>query len=233
MSRATLLHQADAILKSTPEPESPAVRVRYRGGRPAMNWLAKKSPEGAACLWRIARERIPSAANDNAQAEGLSVDRRPSGKPRGRGFPPMSVDAYLARPGVQPRLGDADRQPPALRGWFSWFEIKPQRDVFGFHPNCRFGFCAPAMAHGAIFLGAEGGLGQTKMGKQRGDVRRVDGPDLPKPSEEADIVIETMLSGGNVADIGRALGAKGGHADRRGGKALLAAGEWAKAALAA
>jgi hypothetical protein len=236
-TRKEMLAAAEAILKANPEPKNPAVRIRYRGGRPAMNWLKKHDEKGAAALWLVARDRLPPEAdNDNEPTKGKGIDRRKDGKPRGRDPDPRSLGAYLALPCDKPRLGDAPPEPIRRAGWDGesrGITIKPQRDVFDFHPNCRFGFCAPAIANGAIFLGAEGGLGQPKMGKQRGDVRRVDGPDLPKPPEEVDTVIETMLSGGNVADIGKALGARGGHADRRGGAALLAAGRWAKMALAA
>ncbi len=202
-----------------------------------MNWLKKHDEKGAAALWLVARDRLPpEAANDNQPSKGMGVDRRKDGKPRGRDPDPRSLDAYLALPAVKPRLGAAEPEPARCSNWDGesrGISIKPQRDVVEFHPNCRFGFCAPAIAEGAIFLGAEGGLGQPKIGKRRGDIRRVDGPELPKPSDEVDTVIETLLSGGNVADVGKALGARGGYADRRGGEALLAAGKWARMAIAA
>lgn len=57
----------------------------YRGGRPAFNWAAKEDRYGAACLWLIARQRLPDsvvAANDNEPSRGgldtqLAVSRRP------------------------------------------------------------------------------------------------------------------------------------------------------------
>lgn len=237
MTRAEMLRRADAILRANPEPKQPAVRVRYRGTRPAWNWLKKHDEHAAAALWLVARDRLPmEAANDNEPAKGLGMDRRKDGKPRGRNSDPRSIDAYLALPAVKPRLSDPEPEPARTGNWDGesrGITIKPQRDVFDFHPDCRFGYCAPAIADGAIFLGAEGGLGKPKIGKQRGDIRRVEAPETPRPPEEVDTVIEVMLSGGNVADVGKALGAKGGYADRRGGAALLAAGQWAKAAIAA
>ncbi|TGQ94618.1 hypothetical protein EN851_03420 [Mesorhizobium sp. M8A.F.Ca.ET.208.01.1.1] len=97
----------------------------------------------------------------------------------------------------------------------------------------RFSFHPAQIAYGAIFLGSIGGLGQPKMGKRRGDVRRQDEAEMPTPTEEIDIVIEAILARANVADVGKALGAKGGGADRKGGKALREAGRWATKALAA
>ncbi|MER9473548.1 hypothetical protein [Mesorhizobium sp. M0520] len=70
------------------------------------------------------------------------------------------------------------------------------------------------------------------MGKRRGDVRLVGTPDPVNPPPDIDTVIEVILSGGNVADVGKAFGAKGGYADRRGGAELLGAGKWAKPAAA-
>jgi hypothetical protein len=236
-TRKELLQAADAILTANAEPKQPAVRIRYRGGRPAMNWLRKRDAEAAAALWLIARDRLPREAdNDNEPTRGKGVDRRKGGKPRGRDPHPRSHDAYLALPAATPRLGDAEPEPVKRAGWDGesrGIAIKPQRDVFDFHPDCRFGYCAPAIASGAIFLGAEGGLGQPRPHLNRGDVRRVDEPEMAKPPEEFDTVIEEVLAGATVADVGKALGARGGYADRRGGAALLAAGEWAKAAIAA
>ncbi|MGX9574078.1 hypothetical protein [Mesorhizobium sp. f-mel] len=231
--RKQILYATDAFLKANPQPPQPTARIRYRGGRPAMNWLAKHDARGAASLWLIARQRQPEGANDNqADAEGMGIDRRKDDKPRGKNPDPRSLDAYIALPAERPRLGDAEPQAVRLRGWFKWFDLKPQREAFDFHPDCRFGFCAPAIAEGAIFLGSIGGLGQPKMGKCRGDIRRQDKPETPTPSEEIDTVIEVILARGNVADVGRALGAKGGGADRRGGRALRDAGRWAAAAIA-
>ncbi|MER8783366.1 hypothetical protein NKH60_19325 [Mesorhizobium sp. M1006] len=96
----------------------------------------------------------------------------------------------------------------------------------------RFSFHPPEIAPGAFFLGAIGGLGQLKVGKSRGDVRLAGSTDPINPPADIDSVIEIILVGGNVADIGKAFGAKGGYADRRGGAELLAAGKWAKLAVA-
>ena len=234
MTRKEMLQVANDILKANPEPKQPAVRIRYRGGRPAMNWLRKHDAKGAAALWLLARERLPlEAANDNASAgdaKGMGLDRRKDGKARGKDPDPRSLEAYMALPAVQPRLGDAEPELVLAGNWdaeMRGITIKSQREVFDFHPDCRFGFCAPAIAEGAIFLGAIGGLGQVKMGKRRGDIRRVDEHETPTIPEEIDTVLEVILSGGNVADVGKALGARGGGADRKGGKALLAAAQWA------
>lgn len=240
-TRLEMLHAADAILKENPEPKTPSVRIRYRGQRPALNWLKKQDEKAAAALWRVARQRLPlDAANDNqANAKGLGVDRRKDGKARGKNPDPRSLDAYLAIPGIVPRLGDAEPKPVSLSQWDGesrgitikcqdWLHpdaVFTDRTAFSFHP------CA--IAPGAMFLGSIGGLGQPKMGKTRGDVRRVEDGTIAKPPSEIDVVIETTLAGGNLADVGRALGANGGHADRRGRRAVLAAGKWAIKAIAA
>lgn len=236
-ARKQILAEADAFLRKHPEPKQAAVRVRYRGGRPTLNWLKKHDAAGAAALWLIARQRLPEAANDNHVPESLSVDRsRKDGRPRGKNPDPRSLDAYLALPATQPRLGDdAAPQPARLGQWDGdsrGITVKPQRDVFEYHPGCRFGFCAPVIAEGAFFIGAIGGLGRPKAGKQRGDIRRVERPEMPSLPAAVEKVIEVVLAGGNVADVGLAFGARGGGADRRGGKELRDAGAWAKALVA-
>lgn len=237
-ARKEILKEADAFLRKHPEPKQAAVRVRYRGGRPALNWLAKHDPAAAAALWLIARERLPQAANDNHVAEGLAVDHsRKDGRPRGKNPDPRSLDAYLALPSIQPRLGDAEPQPARLGRWDGesrGITIKPQRQP-GEYKNFAFGRytkCLPAIAEGALFIGAIGGLGQPKIGKRRGDIRRVEEPKMPMLPEEIEKVIEVIMAGGNVADVGLAFGARGGGADRRGGKELRDAGAWAKTSVA-
>ncbi|MER9007381.1 hypothetical protein NKI15_27580 [Mesorhizobium sp. M0862] len=240
-TRKEMLVAADTILKANPVEKSTAIRIRYRGGRPALTWMKKHNATGAAALWLVARERLPQAANDNLPIEaGLNVDRsRKDGRSRGKNPIPRSLDAYLALPAIQPRMGDAEPEP-APRPWWAGREdaeqpritIKPQRQNFEFSPHCRFSFHPPEIAEGASFLGAMGGLGHLKMGKRRGDVRHPDRADLCNPPPEIDAVIEVILAGGGVADVGRAFGAKGGHADRRGGAELLAAGRWAVLAMA-
>ncbi|TGS65561.1 hypothetical protein EN844_19400 [Mesorhizobium sp. M3A.F.Ca.ET.201.01.1.1] len=228
---------ADAFLRDHPEPKTPAVRARYRGGRPALNWLAKHDPAAAAALWLIARERLPQAANDNHVAEGLAVDRsRKDGRPRGKNPDPRSLDAYLALPSIQPRFGDAEPQPAHLGRWDGesrGITIKPQRQLGEYKslPFGRYTKCLPAIAEGASFIGAIGGLSQPKMGKRRGDVRRAEESKMPALPEAVDSVVEVILAGGNVADVGLAFGARGGGADRRGGKELRDAGTWAKTAV--
>ncbi|MBY5898048.1 hypothetical protein HFN45_32615 [Rhizobium leguminosarum] len=235
--RAKMLRLADTILKSNPETKPAVVRVRYRGKRPAWNWLRKQDELGAASLWLFARHRLPpEAANDNEPADGLGADRRKDGKLRGANRVMRGIDGYLSLPGIQPRLGDDGIAPTNWSGWHSDVTtIKPQRkpNDYPLHPFGSFTKCLPAVADGAVFLGAIGGLGPQKMGKRRGDVRRMEDIALPETPREIDTIIEVILSGGTVADIGRAFGARGGYADRRGGAALVAAGKWAKAAIAA
>lgn len=233
-SRKQILREADRILKAdndNPPPREAA--ARYRGGRPAWNWLARNNKHGAACLWLVARQRLPQAANDNrADAVGMGLDRRGSGKPRGRDPAPRSIEAYLAMSAVAPRLGDAEPQPTSVPPSSSYSElpritVKPQRPDMPFHASCRFGFCAPTIAVGAGFIGADSGLGQPRPNTKRGDVRRIEEPNFPAPPTEIDTVIEAILARATVAGVGEALGARGGNADRRGGKALLAAARWA------
>ncbi|MES0063431.1 hypothetical protein [Mesorhizobium sp. M0041] len=75
-TRKEMLVAADTILKANPVEKSTAIRIRYRGGRPALTWMKKHNATGAAALWLVARERLPQAANDNLPIEaGLNVDR--------------------------------------------------------------------------------------------------------------------------------------------------------------
>ncbi|TIN94612.1 MAG: hypothetical protein E5Y03_31860 [Mesorhizobium sp.] len=238
-TRKEMLAVADAILKANPE-KSTTTRIRYRGGRPAWNWLKKQDEKGAACLWLIARQRLPQAANDNLPTEaGLNIDRsRKDGRPRGKNPDPRSLDAYLALPAVKPRLGDPEPEPARTGNWDGesrGVSIKSQDWLYPdavFTAATRFSFHPPEIAPGAIFLGAIGGLGRPKQGKGRGDVRMAAGAVPSTPPGDVETVIEVVLSGGNVADVGKAFGAKGGYADRRGGAALLAAGKWAKMLVA-
>ncbi|MER8858988.1 hypothetical protein NKI09_15195 [Mesorhizobium sp. M0757] len=235
-TRKQILEATDAFLRANPDKHQ-SVRIRYRGGRPALNWLKKHDEKGAAALWLIARERLPQAANDNLPTEaGLNIDRsRKDGKPRGRNPDPRSLEAYVALPAAKPRLGDAEPEPARMGNWDGsarGITMKPQRQDFEFSPDCRFGFCEPAIAPGAFFLGAIGGRGRPKPGKSRGDIRFAACDEPANLPVDIDSVIEVILSGGNVADIGKAFGAKGGYADRRGGAELLAAGRWAKQAVA-
>ncbi|MBN8245240.1 hypothetical protein JF546_19670 [Nitratireductor aquimarinus] len=223
---------ADALLRANPKTERPAVRVRYRGGRPALNWLAKHDKDGAAALWLIARRRLPDAANDNREPGLGGIDRRKDGRPRGTDAPKLDTEAYLSMPPVRPRLGDAIPQPATPRGFHGWYDIKPQRPDMPFHPDCRFGYCAPAIAQGAFFLGAAGGLGGNRT-VNRGDARRVEEPELPEIPDRVFVTIETMLARADLAGIGKALGYRGGYADRAGRRAMKDAAEWAKTATAA
>ncbi len=235
MHSNALEREADRILIAANDNAPKPTRFRFRGARPAWNWLHKQDPKAAAALWLVARRMLPEAANDNqADGSGLGVDRRKDGKPRGKNADPRSIEAYLALPSIKPRLGDADSPTQRYSDWHSdVIAVKPQRDVFRFHADCRFSFHPPAIAEGASFLGAIGGLGQPKAGKKRGDIRRVDEPDMPEMPDRIFVIIENMLARADLAGIGRALGYKGGYTDRAGGKAMREAGKWALGAIAA
>lgn len=232
-TRKKMLQEADRILKADNDNTPRQKEARFRGGRPALNWLAKNNEHGAACLWLVARQRLPQAANDNrADAAGMGLDRRASGKPRGRDPAPRSIEAYLAMPAAAPRLGDADPLPITVPANSSYSElpritIKPQRPDMPFHASCRFGFCAPTIAVGAGFIGADSGLGQPRPNTKRGDVRRIEEPGYPAPPTEIDKVIEAILARATVEGVGKALGKSGGYADRAGKKALMTAARWA------
>lgn len=118
--KAKLEAEADAHLAAANDNTPPKARVRFRGGRPALNWLKRQDERAAAALWLVARRHLPEAANDNqADAKGLGVDRRRNGKPRGRDADSRSLDAYIKLPSEKPRLGDAEAHPAPLRGWWS------------------------------------------------------------------------------------------------------------------
>ncbi len=233
-ARCKLLEQAaDRILAADNDNKPPEPPVRFRGTRPAWSWLAKHDALGAACLWLVARQRLPQAANDNHAEDGLRLDRRKDGKARGKNAAPRNLEAYLELPAVRPRLGDAGPVARALKGWDGescGVTIKAQTVDYPLHDDCRFGFGPPVIAYGAFFLGAQGGLGRPRPHTSRGDVRRVEEPDAAVLPAEVDIVIEAILARATVAGVGEALGAHGGYADRRGRKALMDAARWAKTA---
>jgi len=145
MTRKEMLAAADAILTANPPEKRTAARIRYRGGRPALTWMKKHNATGAAALWLVARERLPQAANDNLPIEaGLNVDRsRKDGRSRGKNPIPRSLDAYLALPAIQPRMGDAEPEP-APRPWWAgredaaWREQASPRYAAGFQRGSSY-----------------------------------------------------------------------------------------------
>ncbi|MFZ2103672.1 MAG: hypothetical protein WAU86_24235, partial [Oricola sp.] len=203
MTRKEMIAKADAILRANPEPKNPAVRIRYRGRRPAWNWLKKHDEQGAAALWLVARDRLPpEAANDNQPTKGMGVDRRKDGKARGPRRTSTAVDEWLERPAAvaSPLAASGAERVPVrpLTGFHGWYDLKPGvRSVV--HADCCYTLADAAVAEGAWFMGAAGGLGQPKPGKRRGDIRRVDEPAMPAPSDEVDKVIEALLAGATVA----------------------------------
>lgn len=262
--------QADKLIAAN-DNRKPTPRIRYRGTRPAWNWLKKQDKKAAAALWLVARRMLPSAANDNVEPGLNSIDRRRDGRPRGpdskanngeyasrlsdptlpvwRGKieggylarhrleesrPLRRAEGYIARPSIAQRFGDPEPTASTYAGWHSdVITIKPQRPDYPFHADCRFGFCAPAIADGALFLGAASGLSEPKAGKRKGDARKVGEPVLPPMPGRIVATIEAMLARADLGGVGRALGYNGGYADRAGGVAMREAGRWAVAALKA
>ena len=202
----------------------------YRGGRPAFNWAAKQDQYGAACVWLIARQRLPVsavAANDNEPQQG-GLDTRRNGSARGKVKPKTNLGAHLDLPGVVPPLGSADPQPVEPYG-YTRMDILPQNDVDELSDNFRaFGACADAVGEGAIFIGAESGLGTPRPGKSKGSPLRVDDPSFDAPPPDVDYVIELLLAGTTVSGVGDAFGAKGRYRDKKGAALLRAAMDWAK-----
>lgn len=206
----------------------------YRGGRPAFNWLAKQDEYGAAALWLIARQRLPDsvvAANDNEPSEG-GLDVRRNGTARGKSKAKTNLGAHLALPAVLPRLGDAEPQPVEPAG-HNRVDLRPQNDATELSDDFQsFGSCADAVALGAEFIGAESGLGKPKLGKSRGDARKVDEHEFGEPPEDVAYTLELLLARENVAGIGKAFGAVGRYADKKGAQMLRRAMAWAKEQVA-
>lgn len=61
-------------------------RIRYRGTRPAWNWLARQDKCAAAGLWLLGNRMLPQAANDNNEPGLTDLDRRRMGRAVGRQF---------------------------------------------------------------------------------------------------------------------------------------------------
>lgn len=212
---------------NTPPPVKAAV---FRGGRPAFNWAAKKDQHGAAALWLIARQRLAhegiEAANDNEPIGGL--DTRRNGVARGKTKAKTNLGKHLALPAVIPPLGSAETRPVKPTGHCR-VDLRPQNTVTELSDNfLSFGSCADAVARGAIFLGAESGLGTPRPGKSKGSPLKADEPDFGDPPPDVDYVIELVLARANVADIGAAFGATGRYQDRKGAAMLAKAMAWAK-----
>lgn len=202
----------------------------FRGGRPAFNWAAKNDQYGAACIWLVARQRLPDsvvAANDNEPPQG-GVDVRRNGTARGKSKVRTNLGEHLSIPAVLPRLGDAEPQPVTFCG-YTRLDVLPQNEVRELSDDFRaFGACADAVGEGAIFMGAEPGLGTPRPGKSRGSPLKADEPDFGEPPADVDYVLELVLAGENVAGIGRAFGAVGRYQDRKGAAMLRRAMQWAK-----
>lgn len=206
----------------------PKERIRYRGTRPAWNWLAKQDQLQAASLWLVAREFLPEPANDNYEPDMRHVDRRTDGKARGPAEPVFDAASYLALPSVLPRFGDAYPAPTTYSGWHSdGLVIKRQRqpDDFALSPRGRHVRCRPGVAwqYGTLV----DVVGQPRPGVSRGDVRRIDPPERLDIPDRIVVIIENMLAGATLASLGEALGFHGGYCDRAGRRAMREAGEWA------
>ncbi|NKM55794.1 hypothetical protein GFL21_14855 [Rhizobium anhuiense] len=206
----------------------------FRGGRPAFNWAAKSDKFGAACLWLIARQRLPDsvvAANDNEPPQG-GLDARRNGSARGRQKVKASLGKHLDLPAVLLRLGDVPPQPVATCG-YTRLDILPQNEVDELSNDfLSFGSCADAVAPGAIFIGAETGLGAPRPGKSKGSPLKADEPTFDEPPPDVDYVIELLMSRENLAGIGEAFGARGRYRDKKGAAMLAKAMKWAKAQVA-
>ena len=206
----------------------------HRGGRPAFNWAAKQDQYGAACLWLIARQRLPDSvviANDNEPPQG-GLDIRRNGTARGKKKTNANLGGHLDLPPVLPRLGDAEPRPVEPCG-YTRLDILPQNDVDELSDDfLSFGACADAVAPGVIFIGAETGLGTPRPGKSKGSPLRAEDPSFDDPSPDIDYVIELLMSRENLAAIGEAFGARGRYQDKKGAAMLKRAMDWAKAQIA-
>lgn len=226
-------HAADKFLAANDNAPPKGRAPVYRGGRPAFNWAAKQDRYGAACLWMLARQRIPYAempANDNRPQGGLDVRR--NGVARGPVKTKANLGAHLALPAVIDPLGSADPQPVIPAG-HSRIETKPQNQIRNLSPNFRsFASCADAVPDGVEFIGAESGLGTPRPGKSRGSPLKAEEPDFPEPPPELDYVIELILARENLAGIGKAFGSSGRYCDKKGAALITKAMEWAKLQIA-
>jgi len=206
----------------------------YRGGRPAFNWAAKTDEYGAACLWLVARQRLPDsrvAANDNEPKLG-GIDTRRNGTARGKVKATASLGAHLDLPAIMPRLGEALQQPVTPCG-YTRVDLRTQNDVHELSDDfVSFGSCSDAVAPGAIFIGAESGLGNPRPGKSRGSPLKAEEPDFGEPPPEIDYVIELVMAREDLSGIGEAFGAAGRYQDKKGAAMLARAMAWAKERVA-
>lgn len=197
----------------------------YRGTRPAMNWAIKNDEIGAACLWLIARQRLPDSmvvANDNEPVQG-GLDTRRNGTARGKSKMKRDLGAHLSLPAVIPRLGDAEPVRDVD-------QVQQESDADYLPDSFRsWGSCGDAVASlGIDFIGAESGLGSPRPGKSRGSPLRAEEPDFGEPPTDVDYVIELLMARQNVSEIGEAFGAKGRYQDKKGAAMLEKAMAWAR-----
>jgi len=207
----------------------------HRGGRPAFNWAAKQDRIGAACLWMIARQRLPGsmvAANDNEPTQG-GLETRRNGTARGKTKPKSSLGAHLDLPAAVRRLGDAEPISVEPCG-YTRLDILPQNVIDELSDDfLSFGACGDAVAPGASFIGAESGLGTARPGKSKGSPLKAEELAFEEPPPDIDYVIELLMARANVSGIGEAFGATGRYQDRKGAALLTKAMDWAKAQISA
>ncbi|WP_413709373.1 hypothetical protein [Rhizobium sp. Rhizsp82] len=225
---------ADKYIADNDNPKPKDGTPVYRGGRPAFNWAAKQDKVGAACLWMIARQRLPDsvvvAANDNEPQEG-GLETRKNGVARGKAKPKSSLGVHLDLPACLPRLGDAEPEPSSTCG-YTRQAILPQNDVDELSDDfLSYGACGDAVAPGASFIGAESGLGTPRPGKSKGSPLRAEEPNFDEPPPEIDYTIELLMARTNVAGIGEAFGATGRYQDKKGAAMITKAMNWARAQI--
>lgn len=233
-SRTTTERLATSLIAANDNKAPKGRAPVHRGGRPAFNWAAKQDKYGAACLWLIARQRLPDpvlAANDNEPLQG-GLDTRRNGTARGKQKRRTNLGAHLDLPPVLPRLGDGEPRPVQPCG-YTRQDVLPQFVIGDLPDSFRsFGACADAVAEGAFFIGAESGLGTPRPGKSKGSPLKAEEPDFGEPPPDVDYVIELVMAGDHVAKIGEAFGATGRYQDKKGAALLRTAMQWAKARVA-
>lgn len=180
------------------------------------NLLSYQDSNGKIQAAQVIAEKPKQARQSSKATAHLWAPRVVEGRPVKRQQPDRQ-SRYLDLGGTpmlpsMPAPYACDGRPP----------LKEQRPDMPFRDGCRFGYCAPAVAKGAHWLG---GVMKGKPAAQM-PAPLPDRPDVP---DDVAVILEMALARATYEQIGRERGYSGGYADRAGKRAFLSAVEAIKA----
>lgn len=176
------------------------------------NIFSYRDATGKTQISQVIAKRARQARQSSKETAPLWAPRIVEGKP-GKRTQPDRHARYLDLgstpfPTASPAPYVNDGRPP----------LKEQRPDMPFHQDCRYGFCAPAVARGAHWMA---GLVKGRPSAQMPAPM----PDRPRVPQDTANVLEMAMSRSTYDQIGRALGYRDSYADIGGKRAFLSAVE--------